>query len=105
MSNKGLMVSVAPPPPPGKLVNEEPSPTNLVAVTNPVKYAFPSTVNFDIKFVVPMPTFPVDGLKVSSDDDIFAVVTIPEVDSLKIIYFTLFVVESSMRVIPPSLLP
>ena len=40
------------------LLNPEPSPLNLVAVTTPVKYPSPTIKSFDDGFVVPIPVFP-----------------------------------------------
>ena len=37
-------------------VNPDPSPTKDVAVTIPVTNTLPETVNFDVGFVVPIPT-------------------------------------------------
>lgn len=42
----------------GRLVNPEPSPTNEVAVTIPETKTSPTTVRFDVGFVVPTPTLP-----------------------------------------------
>ncbi len=39
------------------VIEPEKFPTKVVAVTTPVTLTFPSTVSFDVGFVVPIPTF------------------------------------------------